>query len=373
MANGERTGWLLRRATGQRTQEHVQYVSAVPRDLAQGPVARVYAQVERDFGILAPPISLHSPAPEPLAAAWLMLRESLVATGQVRRPTKEAVAVAVSLANACPYCVEVHGTALHGLVRSKDAAAVADGRTELVADPDLRQVTSWVRASAGWQRTLPAPLPVPARQAPELVGTAVTFHYLNRMVNLFLAESPIPPGVPAAARPAIRRLVGALLRSVLGSRVEPGGSLDLLPAAPLPPDLSWAAATPTVGEAFARAAAAIDAAGERAVPATVRELVTARLAGWDGLPPGPSRAWARDALAELPAADRPSGQLALLTALASYQVGPSVVDEFRRDRPDDQSLIEVASWASLAAARRVGGWLWDTCRGNASRPPEHRN
>jgi AhpD family alkylhydroperoxidase len=355
--NGERTR-LLSRVARERTQAHIRYVSAVPQDRARGLVARVYAQLERDFGILAPPISLHAPAPDSLAAAWLMLRESLVASGVVRRPVKEAVAVAVSLANACPYCVEVHGTALHGLVRLRDARAVADGRTDLVADPDLRWATSWARGGTGWPAAAPAPPPVPAGQAPELVGTAVTFHYLNRMVNLFLAESPIPSGVPAAVRPAIRRLAGALLRPVLRRRAAPGDSLELLPAAQLPADLAWATGTSVIADAFARAAAAIDAAGHRSVPAPVRELVAARLAAWDGLPPGPSRAWADRATAGLPVGDRPAGRLALLTALASYQVGPSVVEAFRRDRPDDRDLIEVAAWASLAAARRLGGWLW---------------
>jgi hypothetical protein len=34
-----------------------------------------------------------------------------------------------------------------------------------------------------------------------------------------------------------------------------------------------------------------------------------------------------------------------------------VVDEFRTDQPGDQTLIELTSWASLAAARRVGSWM----------------
>src|SRR5690242_10016741 len=71
-------------------------------------VARVYDQVERDFGMLAPPVALHAPAPGVLAAAWLMLRETLIASGRVERAAKEAVGTAVSIGNACPYCVEVH-------------------------------------------------------------------------------------------------------------------------------------------------------------------------------------------------------------------------------------------------------------------------
>lgn len=40
-----------------------------------------------------------------------MCRETLVA-GRVDRAVKEAVAVAVSKTNRCPYCVEAHATML---------------------------------------------------------------------------------------------------------------------------------------------------------------------------------------------------------------------------------------------------------------------
>jgi hypothetical protein len=56
-------------------------------------------------------------------------------------------------------------------------------------------------------------------------------------------------------------------------------------------------------------------------------------------------------------ADRPAGRLALLTALASYQVDRSVVRQFRAGWPDDSTLVELTAWASLAAARRVGSWI----------------
>jgi len=337
-------------------QAHVRLVSPVRPGAAGELVGRVYAQVERDFGMLAPPVSLHSPAPECLAASWMTLRETLLA-GRVDRAAKEAVAAAVSLGNSCPYCVDVHSATLFGLVRARDAAAVAGDRLDEVADPRVRAVAVWARASGTRERAELAGAPVPAREAPQVIGTAVTFHYLNRMVNVFLAESPLPPAVPAAARGGALRLFGRVMRPAARRGFPSGDALDLLPAAPLPADLGWAAGDGSVAGAFARAAAAIEAAGARSVPAPVRELVAARLDAWDGRPPGLSRSWLEDAVAGLGAADRPAGRLALLTAVASYQVDGAVVDAFRADRPDDRALVELTSWASFAAARRVGRWL----------------
>jgi len=338
------------RTAGERGFAQVRHVRPVAPGAARELVANVYAQVERDFGMLAPPVGLHSPAPGPLAASWLMLRETLVAAGTLSRAAKEAVAAVVSLGNGCPYCVDVHSAALHGLVRGRDALVLAEDRIEAIADAEVREAAAWARVSGVRETAFPAP-------SPELVGVAVTFQYFNRMVHVFLPDSPIPPQVPSAARGGLWRLLGRFMWPAARRSHEPGLSLDLLPAAQLPDDLSWAAGSHHIAGAFARASAAVEAAGARSVPLPVRELVLSRLAGWHGQPAGLSRAWVHDAVSGLPAAHRAAGRLALLTAIASYQVDQAVVDEFRAAVPGDDALVELASWASLAAARRVGTWL----------------
>jgi AhpD family alkylhydroperoxidase len=345
---------LLALVGRRRAQTQIRHVRPVRPGRATGRVARVYTQVERDFGMLAPPVSLHSPAPPALAACWLMLRESLVATGRLSRAVKEAVAAGVSLGNACPYCVDVHGATLHGLLRDRDASAVATGRLAAIADGDLRRAALWARSSG--RATAGGDVPAPPDRAAEMVGVAVTFHYLNRMVNVFLGPSPIPGAVPGRTRDRVRRMLGRLMAEPARRAVPPGAALPLLPPAPAPADMSWAAGSPAIAGAFARAVEAIGAGGRRSVPASVRELVEAELAAWDGTPRGPSRAWAAGLVAGLPAAERAAGRLALLVAFASYQVDDAVVGEFRRGVPGDRELVELAAWTSLAAARRIGLW-----------------
>lgn len=362
---------MLSRATRRATLAQIRHVAPVPPATAPPLVARVYAQVERDFGMLAPPMSLHAPAPEALAAAWLMLRETLLADGAADRAVKEAVATAVSRGNACPYCVDVHSATLHGFARGREAAAIAEDRIEDIADPGVRGVARWARHSGNRPAVSRTGLPFVPELAPELVGVAVTFHYLNRMVNVFLTDSPFPPGLPDGLRGTVTRVFGALLRPAARTRRAPGRALDLLPDAPLPADLVWAAGSPPVAQAFARATAAIDEAGRRSVPAAVRYLVESELDRWDGQPRGIGRSWTAELVSGLPAGERSAGRLALLTALASWQVGEGTVDEFRRDHPDDETLVGLASWASLAAARRIGSWI-GTPRSSAVPTPDDR-
>ncbi|WP_034273274.1 carboxymuconolactone decarboxylase family protein [Haloechinothrix halophila] len=312
---------LLRGARNQ-----VRHVRPVKTSAASGLVADVYRQVERDFGMLAPPIALHAPVPEVMAASWTLLRESLLADGLASRAAKEVVATAVSEANHCPYCVAVHGAS------RRRAGEVGDAADAL---------RTW--AMRGGDE------PFSAEHRAEYLGVAATFDYLNRMVNVFLPDSPLP-GLPESAAATAGGLLGRVV--VRDIAIVPGESVDLLPDAVLPQELAWATPNPTIAAALARASNAFDAAGARSVPDTVRELVLERVAAPEAGPSGPSRAWVEDDVARLPAQHRTAGRVALLTALASYQIDDALISAFLAEDNDDAAVIALTAWASWAAARR---------------------
>jgi AhpD family alkylhydroperoxidase len=323
--------YLFARATRRIVLAHLRHLNPVPPGRAPADLARVYRQVEGEFGMLAPPVALHAAAPALAAASWSMLRETLLAGGAADRAVKESVAAAVSRANACPYCVDVHGAVVRGLTGS--------------ASPSSVEIERWAQSSASPDSVVPAPFPV--RQGPELIGVAVAFHYFNRMVNVFLRESPLPVGPPrTAAEGPAAWLMGRLARHP----VQPGLSAPLLPAAPPAADLAWTGDQPHIAAAFTAAAAAIEAAGARSLPPDVREVVTSLVRQW---PPIDHRAADR-AVAGLAAADRPAAKLAILVALSSYRVTDELVAEVRAGGRGDRELIELCGWASFTAAREIG-------------------
>jgi AhpD family alkylhydroperoxidase len=335
------------------TLHQIEYVRPVTVGRATGVVREVYGQVEREFGLLAPPIALHSPALAPLAASWALLRETLVATGKVDRATKEAVAAAVSLGNTCPYCVEVHGVVIRGLARGADADAIAADRPQEITDESTRAIASWARAS-GRCATAYAP-PCSPEQVPEVMGVAATFHYLNRMVTVFLPDSPLPAALPGAARRTAQGVLARIMRAPATAGAAPGAAAALLPAAALPADLAWATPSPAIASAFAGAVHAVDMAVRHVLPNTVRTLVHEYLVGWDGNPQGPSRAWVDTAVAPLTEQERPVARLALLTAVTPHQVDAEVVAPVHTAH-GDQGLVELTSWAALTAARQISAW-----------------
>lgn len=291
------------------------------RNPPRGPVS-VGAEVERDLGALVPSIAVHAAAPAMMAAAWTMLRAVVIEPGLVDRTTKEAVAAAVAYGNGCRGCEELHLTALESLNRRR-----VDCELSTLADQRVRRVAEWAR-SAGLRETGER-RPFADHQVPELVGTVVVSHYLNRMA-MVLSDGSFADRISVRA---------------------PGPGAEWLPAGELPADMGWALGRPPVAEAFGRAARVLG----RGVPDSVRAVVSGRLAGWRGeVPEGDS--WSGGALDGLADGEVAVGRLALSTAIAPRSVDAVLVDVVRQ-RWGARVLVEVAGWAAFAAARRIGGWL----------------
>src|SRR5262249_21644380 len=125
----------------------------------------------------------------------------------------------------------------------------------------------------------------------------------------------------------------------------PGTSLRFLPAAELPVELSWAAASSSISRAFSGWAALIERIGSEILSPQVRALVSETLSTWHGEPAGLGQAWVESAVAGLVGADQAAGRLALLTALASYQVDEKTIRAFRTHYATDAQLVGVAAWA----------------------------
>ena len=334
------------------------YVVPVRPRHATGLVRQVYQQVSRDFGAVVEPFALHSPAPALLAGMWCVCRETLL-VGRVPRELKEAVAATVSQVNQCQYCVDAHATMLHASSRHDLAASLtAPGQVNNPAGDDrASQVITWARATRNPGSPILTAAPFMGRDSAEFIGTAVAFHYINRMMTVLGSTSPLPAGVP---RGVASRAGGWWYARAVRRPKRPGESLALLPEAELPSELGWAAPSAAVAGAFARFSAVVTEAGKRVLDGSVRSLVRARVQAWNGEDPPLSRAWIDEALAGVAEAFRPAARVALLAALAPHQLDESVIARFRAGEPGDETLVAVLAWSSALVATQIGTWLWRT-------------
>ncbi len=335
----------------------MKYISPLRQPSVKTLVGQVYSQIKHDFGVIADPFRLHSPVPDLLAGIWSVVRETGCAS-QVHWSVKEAVAAAVSQSNACPYCVEIHGAVASTHASQPLTDLIKQGRTADIADPSLRAVVTWALASRTPGSTPLLAPPFSLQEAPEIIGIAVVYHYINRMVQVFLPESLLPSLVRGGwIGDVVWSQVGRKLAHSHDQAKEAGASLRFLPEADLPAEMSWAASSPSISRAFAGWAALVNQTGTEILSPQVRHLVTTTLQTWKGEPPALGRAWVNQAVADLAEADRAEGSLALLTALAPYQIDEEIIRAYRVHHLADAHLVGVVAWASFEASRRIATFL----------------
>lgn len=318
---------------------YFRYTKPVAGEAATGQVQAVYAQIAADFGLVPEPFTLHSPAPDVLAGVWSIFRETLVC-GSRPRGEKEAIATAISESNRCPWCADAHTAMLHATGYHNSSEA------------DVQALVGWAAESgrAGGQN-----LPFSQADLPELGGTALTFHFLTRMVTVFLVERILPEN--GLLRGALQRVGGLIFAKRAATLLPPGKSLALLPPGHLPRELAWLAENVTVAGAFGRLHRAVEESAAPFLSAAVRHTVERYLGEWRGENQPLSRGWVQPVLAHLPADERAVAQVVLLAALAPHQMAESIVAEFRAVHAGDEALIAVAAWGALAATRRIGVWM----------------
>jgi len=333
----------------------IKYIQSVAPDSAEGLVAQVYAQIRREFGALVEPFTLHSPSPELLAGAWSACRESLV-VGSVRRGVKEAVAATVSRINQCPYCVDAHTIMLNAISAHNTANAISHQCDDQIQDPNVRSIVAWAAANRSPGAEILLSPPFSQQDSPEIIGTAVFFHYVNRMVSVLLSETPLPSNYQWLKR-ASKRVAGWFFSKAIHRSKPLGASLDFLPETVLPADLAWAKTSPNIAGAFARFAAAVDRAGRNLLPAEVRACVCEHVQAWDGKDPGLGQLWVEQAIRGFDETSKAAGRLVLLTALSPYQVDGGVINTFATHFTEGNNLLGALAWGSFIAARRIGTWL----------------
>lgn len=319
------------------------YTEPLPPRSATGRVAEAYDQMVRDFGIDGPPtFVVLSAAPEILTAAWALMRESLIA-GAGSRTGKELAALGVSRANRCPFCVDAHTMLLHATGDHTLAERLARG--ERPENEQHARVLAWGEATRVPGATAGASYPFFPQHAPAYLGTALAFHFINRVVSALLTENLLPGNVQRFR--AVRSLVGRSVARTVRRRALPGASLPLLNEPG--PGPAWAAGT-AVGPAYAALRAAT-APGADLLGWDELALVHDTLGAWDGS--HPPLAWGG-----LPARDeQPGARLALLAALAPYRITDEDVAAWRTPRHTDDELVCLVAYAAFAAVERIEGEL----------------
>ena len=341
------------------TPKQVRYLQPILARDAKAKVADVYNQIRRDFQ-LVPPLTLFSPSSELLAGVWNIWRESQFAVGQVPRATLEAISAAVSVLNTCSYCVDAHTGMLHAASEHDVVNAIFEENNSLINNVKTRRIVEWALATKTPHADILKSPPFTPKEAPEIIGTAIVYHFVNRMVSIFLNPSPlpVPRGSLKLRRVAIRLFGATLAKRIIKRQPISGDSLQFTTQAELPNDMSWAIPNNTIAKSYASFASLIEQLGKECVPESVRKMVNQRIGVWQGGEMGLSQNWVNNLVVELNSDDKPMARLALLTAFAPHQIDNKIIEQFRAKHQGDEILLNVTAWASFTIARSIGRWIY---------------
>ncbi|MGV9452915.1 carboxymuconolactone decarboxylase family protein [Streptomyces sp. NPDC003635] len=316
------------------------YTQPPPPKAATGRVAEAYEQLARDFGIDEPvTFVVLSSAPELLTATWALMRESLIA-GPGDRTGKELAAYGVSQANQCPFCVDAHTVLLHAT--GDHALAERLARGERPDDEEHARVLDWGRRTRVPSPTK-QPYPFPREHAPGYLGTALSFHFINRIVSALLTEKLLPGN--AQRLRVVRSLAGRALARTVRRPAVPGDSLALLDRTDPGEAPAWAGDT-AVGPAYAALLRAAMAGADLLDPED-QAVVLETMWHWDGRHPGIGLEGIPDRR------ERPGARLALLAALAPYRITDEDVAAWRRPEHTDHCLVHLVAYGAFTAVDRI--------------------
>ncbi|CBJ25480.1 alkylhydroperoxidase [Ectocarpus siliculosus] len=154
------------------------------------------------------PISVAMHNPRFSAALWAVNTEAYRRKGLLSRSQKEVIALGVSLSNGCPHCAYIHTAmgpaagddvefgSLRLFYQTRDADAafpVEEGQGPM----SNNALASWsIRHRDGKEQAAPCT----REHLPEVVGTAMLFDILNRVVDTFVSKTEAGPMFPLPMR-----------------------------------------------------------------------------------------------------------------------------------------------------------------------------
>ncbi len=120
------------------------YIREIQPGDATGELLTVYGELERQRGKVANILKVHSLRPGALRAHLALYMDLMFAPGGLTRRQRKLIAVAVSRANGCDYCVAHHREALARYVGDPVLLdAIAHGKAPAALDAADRALMAW--------------------------------------------------------------------------------------------------------------------------------------------------------------------------------------------------------------------------------------
>jgi arsenate reductase-like glutaredoxin family protein len=226
----------------------INHINYIKKSEAKNKLKSIYKHIEENFGKLVEPIVLHSINTELTLSVWSVLYETVLVSGEIKRSLKEAVATCISEINKCQYCVDAHSIMIFGTEKElyKTILTIKNGNTILESKAD--KIMYWAISNFDFENSIIENPPFNRKEAPEIIGTAILFHYINRMVSIFAGYSPLPISI---MKEFISKFVSTFIFSkAINKSKFKGESLLFIESKNQQFTFDWANESPEISKAF---------------------------------------------------------------------------------------------------------------------------
>ena len=321
-------------------------------------IKNINIQIDRDFG-LAGPLTLSTPSVRVHAVRWVAARESFIVETNVKRVNKEIVAACVAQLNKCPYCEDAHGTSIMSCDDTLTGNAIANRTWQGLDDEKTKQLIDWSLQTRNPKAAIIKNPPFSRKEAPEIIGTALVFHSTNRLVNIFLEESPLPKFLTGnlLKKTSLKIASKTLFKSMVSKNAIAGDGLQFIENHPISKSLEWSKAIPSFSKVLAAEELVLREIEEEMIPEKLKFLFKEHVKKWNGEEMPLGRAWLNKILINLNDGHLYIGRVLFLAAFAPYTITKNDINAFRKIKPTDKELIETCFWAIQTITNRIGEWL----------------
>lgn len=334
----------------------IKYIGSIKNRAAEDKVKDIYKELKSDMGDVVEPISLHAINPDLLEGIWNILREVVVVNGKMTRIQKEAIGASVSEANRCNYCVDAHTIMLIGLKDGLTADAIVKRNPGIIDDTYLRNLVKWSLDTRNFKSVIIKFPPFPDNAAPEAIGTAVFFHYLNRMVSAFLGPTILPVNINFL-KGSMKKMAGKMFSGVL-ARDKEHKKFDKQDFSEVNDKILWSTFNPNVNQVYGRYYVLLNELASKYVPENIQTFIKNQIAKWDGVDQFqlPDIAPLLEGVSDK---ERDLAEVLYIQAFSPHKINASHIDKLNNYFTDDndEAILVSMAWTSFEAALYIGRQL----------------
>ena len=337
----------------------IKNIKYVQNRKAQGKLKQLYKHIELNFGKVAEPFVLHSLNEKLAAGVWAMLYETVLAEGKVKRSLKEAIATCVSEINICSYCVDAHSIMIFGTEKTlqDNISNIKNGKTEAKSKED--KIILWAMNNLNFEHPIILNPPFSKEEAPEIIGTAALFHYINRMVTLFAGDTPLPTNKMRnfVFNIASKFIFGKAIRK----EKKAGASLIFIDETIIHDGFEWASGNSEIQKAFQY----FNYQAELNIDQILSPELIALLKSFSTKPELLQQTFGNENLenflAKVEPSEREIAEFCFLTMFEPHKVYEKHYQNLKQKFKDEE-ILQIAAFVSMLIAEKIGNKLFKEVR-----------